>query len=128
MINISHCNFSQNNSGVVIDGSDITGKITGSIINTEINGNINDGVSIYNGTSSSISILIDSDTIVGNGHAGLHTFGNLAGMLVKNSSIIDNQGSGIFPNYGGVIYSYGNNAVNGNNMLDGNFTSTLGLR
>lgn len=126
---ITHTQISGQYVGVEAQGDNMSGgKILGAIIDSNVSNNVNNGVWVYNaaGHASTVSVLADSATLIGNAGYGLFASGTApAGFLVTNSSITGNVTGGISTSGSGVVYSYGNNRLNGNN---GSFTGTIGVK
>jgi len=113
--------------GIVADGAATTGRISGIVRNSNVNAAGQNGITASNGTAANVTLMIDNVSVANNGNHGLTATGANAGMLVGASSIFNNAG-GVFTSTGGVLVSYGNNRLNGNNGNDGSFSSTMALR
>jgi hypothetical protein len=125
--NVSRSQFSNASFGVLAIGSGTTGSIFIALKDTNITNSGQGGIRTSNGTAAFSTISLDGVVVAGSQSFGLSAVGALAGMLVNNSNINNNAG-GLNTSSGGVIYSYGNNRVNGNSGNDGSFTGTLPLR
>ena len=90
-----------------------------------INCHIHDfsGAGVYVGSNSSYSVVIVNSVIEQCG-AGINTAG---GIVTVTGSAITGNGPGLETSGGGVIKTFHNNQIFGNNP-DGNFTSSLPLR
>ena len=111
-------------TGIASDGSQTTGAINGIIRDTDISQNTQYGIAASNGTAAHNTLVLDHASVLGNGASGLSVAGANAGMLVGNSTIFGNQ-SGLVMTSGGVLDSYGNNRVNGNNGNGVTFSATI---
>ena len=127
--NVSRSQFSNDGYGVLADGTNTTGSVFVALRDTSITNSGQIGVyTTSNGTALFSTISLDGVTVAGSVNYGLLATGTRAGMLVNNSSINNNLSGGLAPTSGGVIYSYGNNRLNGNNGNDGTFTGILSPR
>jgi hypothetical protein len=113
--------------GIVTDGTQGTGKISGVVRDSVVSGNQQNGITVSGGQSSSIALVVDNVAVTNNGNNGLAASGANAGMIVSNSTISGNAG-GLHEANSGVIDSYGNNRVNGNNGNDGDFSATIPVK
>lgn len=113
--------------GIIADGSATTGKINGVVRDSVVSRNTQNGITTSNGTAANVTLLLDNVAVSANGNKGLAVSGANAGMLVGNSTIFGNV-AGLFPTAGGVLASYGNNRVNGNNGADGAFSATIPVK
>jgi hypothetical protein len=120
-VHIENSRISHNQFGIVADGS--LGQIHGTLVNSTITDNVNNGVTVAGG--SSVFFLV-KDTTVAHNNFGL-VADNRSGMLVSRSAIIANA-NGLVITGGGVVYSYGNNELNGNTVTDGAFSGTIALK
>lgn len=110
-----------NTFGIVADGAS-GGIINGVVSDSVVSSNINNGITVST-TGSNVVLMIDHTKVNGN-NFGLNADGSNAGMLVSATDVIGNA-TGLYPTGGGVMYSYGNNNVNGNTTTDGTFTSVI---
>lgn len=125
--NVSRSQFSNASFGILAVGSSTTGSIFIALKDTNITNSGQTGVRTSNGTAAFSTISLDGVVVAGSQTFGITAAGTLAGILVNNSNI-NNNGGGVNASGGGVIYSYGNNRLNGNSGNDGTFTGTLPLR
>jgi hypothetical protein len=112
------------NSGISADGTS-NGTIKGLIERTLVSDNASFGV-LTGSAGSSVVVTIDNSEIVNN-LIGLQAQGANEGIIVGRS-IINSNLNGVSPFNGGVIYSYGDNRVNGNTSGDGFFTASIPTR
>lgn len=127
--NVSRSQFSNDGFGVLANGNNTSGSVFVALRDTNITNSGQHGVyTINNGTALFSTISLDGVTVAGSTSYGLFATGVRAGMLVNNSSINNNVSGGVISGSGGVIYSYGNNRLNGNNGNDGTFTGILSTR
>jgi hypothetical protein len=130
-LEFNNLTIANNTFGVAIDGTGAggayTGNINGVVRNSVIDGNTSNGISINNvgGSAGNLTLLLDTDAEAGSS-VGLLDAGGSTAMLVSNSTVTTNS-TGLSTISGGLIYSYGNNRVNGN-FTDGSFTSSAALR
>lgn len=120
-VTIENSRISHNQFGIIADGS--LGVIRGILTNSTVSDNVNNGVTVTGGSSA---FFLVKETTVAHNHFGL-VAGSNSGMLVSRSAVVANT-TGLFTTTGGVLYSYGNNEVNGNTTTDGAFTGSLPLR
>jgi hypothetical protein len=125
--NVSRSQFSNASFGILAVGSTTTGSIFIALKDTNITNSGQTGIRTSNGTAAFSTISLDGVVVAGSQTFGITASGALAGILVNNSNI-NNNGGGVNASSGGVIYSYGNNRLNGNSGNDGTFTGTLPLR
>jgi hypothetical protein len=126
-ITITRTQVQGNQYGIVADGT-AGGTIRGTISDSVVSGNAQNGITVSAAGSGGAVLIIDQTKVSGNGNHGLAAAGSGAGMLVRNTSVFNNTGGGLFTESGATLYSYGNNSVNGNNGNDGSFTGTIGLK
>lgn len=115
----------QNNGYGILASGVSNGTIRGLIERTLVSDNGLNGVSTGS-AGSSVVVTIDNSEIVNN-FTGLQASGPNEGIIVGRS-IINSNSFGLSPINGGVIYSYGDNRVNGNTSGDGSFTANLPTR
>jgi hypothetical protein len=123
-VTITRTQIEHNWFGIIADGTQ-GGSILGTITDSVVSGSTYNGVTVSS-TGSSVVFEVDRTTVAGNFH-GLVAGGSGAGMLISSTGVFNNS-AGLFTTGGGVLYSYGNNRVNGNNGNDGSFTGTVGLQ
>jgi hypothetical protein len=124
MVTIENSRINGNYFGIIADATN-GGSIRGVIKNSVVSGNSQNGITVSSNGASNV-LLIDGTAVSSNGNHGLAVSGSGDGMLVRNTSVFNNTGGGLFAENGGTLYSYGNNSVNGNNGNDGTFTGTVG--
>jgi hypothetical protein len=101
-------------------GAGALGAISGVVRHSSFRDSVGWGILVDNsGASPNMSLMVDRDTIIGDG-VGLQTLGVNAGMIVGGSTVTAN-GTGVQ----GLLFSYGDNRVNGNPAGDGTFTATI---
>lgn len=115
----------QNNGNGILASGLSNGTVKGLIERTLVSDNGIIGISTAS-AGSSVVLTIDNSEIVNN-ITGLRAAGANEGMIVGRS-IINSNVFGLTLTDGGVIYSYGDNRLNGNTTTDGSFTATLPLR
>jgi hypothetical protein len=123
---ISNIHASGNGFGVVFDGytGGGTGRIKGAVSESAIDGSAHNGITASNLTATNISVVVDDVSVSGGGVVGLVANGANAGMIIGDSTVNANA-KGVSAQNGGVLFSYGNNRVNGNNGADGAFTAVI---
>ena len=126
-VTITQTQISEAMYGIVADGSATTGQLNGVIRDSDISNNAVNGVTTSNGTAAHSTLLLDHVSVSGNGNNGLSATGTFSGMLVGNSTVFGNH-AGLTTTSGGVLVSYGNNRINGNNGADGSFSVTIATK
>lgn len=128
-INVTICQTQVSDAayGIVADGSVTTGAINGVIRDSDISNNAANGITTSNGTATHSTLVIDHTSVSGNGGSGLVATGTNAGMLVGKSNVFGNR-AGLIASAGGVLMSYGDNHVVGNNGAGAYFTSSLATK
>jgi hypothetical protein len=110
--------------GIVADGNS-GGIVRGTVTNSIASNNSSNGISVS--TSGASVVLLVDQTVVSGNNFGLVAGGSNGGMLVGTTNVVSNA-TGLFTLSSGVLYSYGNNTVNGNTTADGTFTSVISLK
>jgi hypothetical protein len=113
------------NGGGLQMGISGTSAVSGAVSHTVIS---NGGIFADAGGSppgQNISVMIDDSTVTG-GFAGIDVEGAPAGLIVGRTSVTG-ASIGVRAIQGAVVYSYGDNTVNGNGA-DGVFTATIPTR
>jgi hypothetical protein len=87
-----------------------------SVRDSTLANNRGSGISSVAGTT--ISLMLDRDTISTNFQNGVLSSGANSLVRIFNSSIFGNVANGVASTAGGVVRSYKNNAINGN-VVDG---------
>ena len=126
-VTITRTQISEAAYGIIADGSATTGAINGVVRDSDISHNAQNGITVSNGTATHSTLLLDHSSVSGNGANGILASGTNAGMLIGDSTIFGNH-AGIATNSGGVLVSYGNNRVGGNNGAGASFSSTIGTK
>jgi hypothetical protein len=123
-VTFSDVHAAGNGFGLVFDGTGLggTGRIYGSVTDSAIDNSVHNGVTVSNGAASNISIKLENVQVTG-GVYGLVAGGANAGMIVGHAKVIGNT-TGLATLNGGLLYSYGNNRVNGNG-IDGAFSAVI---
>ena len=127
VVSINDTEITNNFFGIVADGSATTGRIGGIVRDSTVSGNKQNGITASAGTAANVTLIVDNVAVTNNGNNGLAAAGAVGGLLVANSSIVNN-GGGIHVATSGAVDSYGNNRLNGNNGNDGAFSSTLATK
>jgi hypothetical protein len=117
-----------------VDGTSATGDITGVIRDSLITGSTNgDGIMALanpatpppGGIKPMVTVSLDHTDVAGN-HTGVTSFTGAA--VILNNSTIQTNGFGLNAANGGVIFSFGNNAINSNQPNgDGTAPIVIGL-
>jgi hypothetical protein len=110
------------NLGVMVDGSH--GNITGVIRDSQITGSINGSGVVAYSNATAVTVSLDHTHVAGN-NTGV-TSSNGAAVILNNSTIQTN-GRGLSTNFGGAIFSYGNNPINGNQPNGSAAPTVIGL-
>lgn len=100
------------NGGIRADTANTAGWINVAVVNTLVSGNSLRGININAGPGA-IKASIDGSTIVNNNQAGLRVTGANATVLLRDTTITNNA-TGIEVLGGPRLFSYGNNAIDGN--------------
>lgn len=111
--------------GVAADTTGSTATIWLHITNSVSAGNINSGLATIAPVGAS-TIVADRVSVMSNG-TGLSVSG-ANGRIFMNASSITQNNTGMADAAGGKLFSYGNNAINGNRASNGAPTDTLTLR
>lgn len=111
--------------GVAADTTGSTATIWLHITNSVSAGNTNSGLASIAPVGAS-TIVADRVSVVSNG-TGLSVSG-ANGRIFMNASSITQNNTGMADAAGGKLFSYGNNAINGNRASNGAPTDTLTLR
>ncbi|MCE7795299.1 hypothetical protein LWE61_01870 [Sphingobium sufflavum] len=127
IVNITRSDIVGNTQGISVQGGAYTRKVAGVVSDTNVNANRLLGISILKNSAESLVLSLDNVRVVGNGSYALVANGVGTGMLVGRSTINHNE-RGLLPVGGGLLISYGNNAVNGNNSRDGAFSSVIPMK
>jgi hypothetical protein len=98
-------------SGISVNGTSGTGVITGVIRDSVITGNPTGIIAETGVNASSVAVSLDHTHVANNG-TGVSSQGGAA--VILNNSTIQTNGTGLNASGGGAIFSYGNNAINGN--------------
>jgi hypothetical protein len=87
-----------------------TGPVTGVIRDSEVSGSAHSGV-FANTSIGQVTVSLDHTQVAGNG-TGITAANGVA--VILNNSTVQTNGTGLVASGGGGIFSYGNNAINGN--------------
>jgi hypothetical protein len=112
----------ENNAGdgiAVVGSAAFTGPVTGVIRDSVITGST-DGIIATTG-GSAVTVSLDHTHVANNG-TGVTSLNGAA--VILNNSTIQTNGTGLSAQNGGAIFSYGNNAINGN-QPNGSATPTV---
>jgi hypothetical protein len=110
-VTLSRVTVTMNTHGIIANGN-TGGSIRGVVRDSVVSGNVNNGITVSTSGAGAAVLSVKNTTVSGN-NFGLVAGGANAGMLVSQSTINFNN-TGLFTTRGGVLYSYGNNSVNGN--------------
>ena len=112
--------------GIAADGSGSTGGINMTIADSMIAGNSQDGIiAVTQSGGAAIGLMVTNTKSVNNA-IGIRSIGPNVTVRVKNSDVMGN-GTGLSFFNGGVLATYGNNAVNAN-ATNGAFSGSLPLQ
>jgi hypothetical protein len=120
-VSINRSEINGNVFGIVGDGRS-GGIIKGTIKDSVVSGNSENGITALS-SGSSVLFVLDQTDVSTNATAGLFAGGSNAGMLVRNTTVVNN-GIGLAATGGAGLVSYGNNSVAGN-TTNGAFTATV---
>jgi hypothetical protein len=98
-----------------------TGVVTGVIRDSVVTGNGQFGIFVNNNSSAQVTVSLDHTHVAGNG-LGITTANGVA--VILNNSTIQTNHTGLSAGTGAAIFSYGNNAINGN-QPNGNGTAPI---
>jgi hypothetical protein len=111
--------------GIILDGqSSFAVNLT--ISNSIVAKHVGEGIICHSVNSTPSVLLVQSSTIAHNAGSGLNAFGTGAVLRVTKSAITDN-GTGFAFSSGGILESFGDNALRGN-TADGAATVTVPLQ
>jgi hypothetical protein len=96
--------------GIMVFPNQATGTVTGAIRDSVITGNPPFGINAVSSLGNPITVSLDHTHVTGNGF-GLIAAGSA---VILNNSTIQENSAAFSASGGGAIFSYGNNAVNGN--------------
>jgi hypothetical protein len=123
-VSVADSRINANFFGIIGDGR-YGGIIKGMVSGSVVSGNTENGITVI-GSGSSVVFVTEQTKVSGNGAAGLFAGGSNAGMLARNTTVIDNT-IGLDAENGGVLFTYGNNSINGNTS-NGAFTNAVGMQ
>ena len=95
--------------GLLVDPSG-SAAVTGVIRDGVVTGNGDFGIFVSSG-GPNVTVSLDHTHVAGN-NTGIAAFNGVA--VILNNSTIQTNGTGLFAQTGAAIFSYGNNAINGN--------------
>jgi len=110
--------------GFAVDALPGSGPVTGVIRDSVITGNGQWGV-LVNSAGSDVTVSLDHTHIAGNG-IGITATNGVA--VILNNSTIQTNNTGLSVGSGAAIFSYGNNAINGNQPGGSAAPIQIGLR
>jgi hypothetical protein len=117
---VSRTTSTRNNYGIAVsDGA------AAFVTDSTMSANSTYGVLAYSASSPS-GIVVKHSDVSGNGQYGIATSGANATVAASQTTVFSN-GTGMKA-FGGNIYSYGDNEVNGNTTTDGAPTATLPMK
>lgn len=114
---ISGSHITDNGAGIQADASGTTGQIALAITDTVLDGNTNSGLALSGGTGR-IAAVASRMASVNNGGHGVRVANTNAALRLSDSDINGNM-MGTEALNGGVITSFGNNRIIGNNGNNG---------
>jgi hypothetical protein len=96
--------------GIQVFPNQATGAVTGLIRDSVVTGNPPYGIDVATNLGTPITVSLDHTEVTGNG------FGIIASgsAVILNNSTIQQNSTGLSASANGAIFSYGNNAINGN--------------
>jgi hypothetical protein len=97
--------------GIEVNGQSTTGAVTGVIRDSVVTGSAHNGIFVISNSSNPVTVSLDHTHVAGNS-IGI-TSANGAAVILNNTTVQTN-GTGLAVSNGGVIFSYGNNPINGN--------------
>jgi hypothetical protein len=97
------------NGGIQVFPNQVTGAVTGIIRDSVVTGNPPYGIDVTT-AGAPVTVSLDHTHVSGNG------FGIIAdgAAVILNNSTVQENNTGLSANANGAIFSYGNNAINGN--------------
>jgi hypothetical protein len=127
LITVNRVQINNNKFGVVASDDTLGSlKINGTVRDSTVGNNSQNGITVSEASGSDDTLVVDNVSVVGNANRGLVADGATAGLLVSNSTIFGNQ-AGVVGQNSGLVLSYGNNRLNGNNGADGAFSGPVAL-
>jgi hypothetical protein len=96
--------------GIDVNGQSTTGAVTGVIRDSVISGSAHSGI-VAVSANSPVTVSLDH-THVANNVTGIVSSTN--SVVILNNSTVQENNTGLSAGGGGAIFSYGNNAINGN--------------
>jgi hypothetical protein len=112
-------------SGVILDGETASFPVNFTISNSIVANNAGDGIFCHSVNSKCV-LLVQNSMIAHNASNGLNVLGTGAVLRVTKSAITDN-GTGFATSSGGILETFGDNALRGN-TTDGAPTTTVPLQ
>jgi hypothetical protein len=96
--------------GIQVFPNQATGAVTGVIRDSVVTGNPPYGIDVATNLGTPITVSLDHTEVTGNG------FGIIASgsAVILNNSTIQQNSTGLSASANGAVFSYGNNAINGN--------------
>lgn len=118
---IGNSNIDSNTAGIRADATGGAGNVRATIFNTSVSGNANDGVaSIANAGGGSV-VVVEKSVMSNNVGTGVISNG---ATLLLGASVVTGNGTGVATANSGTLFSYKNNAINGNSA-DGVAAATV---
>jgi hypothetical protein len=114
------------NAGGGIKTDTTNGAINLAISNSTISKNAGNGLDAVGGAGGQNMLELIHDVVASNGTAGIQANGTNAGVLVNNTSILNNLTGATSVVGGGRILTYGNNSIVGS--AGSGFTGTASLQ
>jgi hypothetical protein len=110
---LNRVTMNQNTNGIVVDGTMSTGAITGVVRDSVVTGSVHSGIiAVTTINNSPVTVSLDHTHVTNSGATGVSSQGGAA--VILNNSTIQTNGTGLNADSGSAIFSYGNNAINGN--------------
>jgi hypothetical protein len=106
---IDRVHIENNASGGIGVVANSTGTVTGVIRDSVVTGSTFEGI-LANALAAPVTVSLDHTQVAANG-TGVFSAG---AAVILNNSTVQTNGTGLNANSGGAIFSYGNNAINGN--------------
>lgn len=121
---INNVEFLNNTNGIIVDNTLGAALSTVNLTNSVINGSGTNGVSVkanVGGTKGS-NLFMDHDVVSNSGTDGVVVHGGKTQIFLANTVVTGNA-VGIFPNGGGVLFSFANNNIFGNTTDNANLAT-----
>lgn len=123
VVSIERSQMAGNRYGLVADGRS-GGAVHATISDSVASGNFADGI-VAISSGSQVQVAVDQTRVAGN-VVGLAASGSGAAISARNTTVFNN-GTGLFTQNNGSLYTYGTNSVSAN-TTNGAFTHTLALQ